>query len=267
MSEAGAQVAASAASATGPTPAARLVVVPGPDDVAATACRLVLEAEGRALARSGIFRVALAGGSTPRRLYRLLAASGEASFRHWQVFFGDERWAPKGHAYLNATMAREALLNPAGFRTEQVHPIDLGAGSPARAAFLYEFELRRRLAARPGAMPCFDLVLLGLGADGHTASLFPGSSALEAARGEAVVATWAPAPEAWRVTLTAEAINAAREVVFLVSGADKAEALRGVLEPGARGDLPAALIRPPLAPAVFVADEAAAGLLDLHRVP
>lgn len=262
MSEAGLQVEAVA------TPARpRLVVVPGPDDVAATACRLVLDAERRARARSGLFRVALAGGSTPRRLYRLLAASPEASFRHWQVFLGDERWVPEGHADLNATMARETLLEPAGLRPEQFHPIDVRAGSPQRAAFLYEFELRRRLAAAPGAMPCFDLVLLGLGADGHTASLFPGSTALEAAAGRAVVATWAPVPMAWRVTLTAGAINAAREVVFLVSGADKSGALRAVLEPGGAGSPPASLIRPQRAPAVFVADKDAASLLDPHRLP
>jgi len=236
----------------------RVIVVPGPEDVAAAARALVLEGEREALARSGMFRVALAGGSTPRRLYELLAASPDADFANWHVFFGDERWVPADHLDSNARMAREALLDRVAIPHQQVHAIDTSAGSPARAACLYAMTLRRKLAPAPGELPRFDLVLLGLGADGHTASLFPGSSALVAAAADLAVATWAEGAGAWRVTLTAGVLGAARAVVFLVSGADKAEALRRVLGSDGTDEPPAALVRPSAGSLTFVVDEAAA---------
>ncbi|MFN2425447.1 MAG: 6-phosphogluconolactonase [Candidatus Binatia bacterium] len=235
----------------------RWIVVAGPGDVAAAACRLVLDAEREALARSGTFRIALSGGSTPRRLYELLSSSDEATFASWRVFFGDERWVPADHPDSNFRMACEALLDHVPIPSHQVHRIDTSSGSPEKAAYLYSMTLRRGLAPDPGETPRFDLVLLGLGSDGHTASLFPGSSALAAAPGEIAVATWVTAQSAWRVTLTAQVLCAARAVVFLVSGRDKAPALRRVRE-GSAGAPPASLVRPTDGTLTFVVDEAAA---------
>jgi len=260
-------------------PNPRVVVVHGPEEVAEAALRVVLQAQREALERSGQFHIALAGGSTPRRLYQLLASSGDAEFSNWHVYFGDERWVPADHPDNNARMATQALLDRVAIPRSQVHAIDTTSGAPDRAAQLYSLTLRRRLASQPGAVPRLDLALLGLGADGHTASLFPGSSALTAAAGALVVATWAPAVRGWRVTMTSAVLNAARAVVFLVSGSDKAEALAGVLGDGgtalaldavpATEPAPASRIRPPDGTLTFVIDEDAAARLgaDLRPTP
>jgi 6-phosphogluconolactonase len=234
----------------------RVIVVKDAEAVAAAACDLVMEAERQALARDGVFRIALSGGSTPRRLHKLLAARSDAHFARWQVFFGDERWVPPDHADSNFRMARETLLDHVAIPLANVHPIDTRAGSPKQAAFLYSWTLKRRLPVPAGGLPRFDLVLLGLGADGHTASLFPGSTALDAAPPQLAVATWAPSQGAWRVTLTAPLLNAARAVVFLVSGRDKADALEKAMSSDAML-VPAAMIRPVDGTLTFVVDEAA----------
>lgn len=243
-----------------------LVVVRDSEEVARTACRLVLDRAREAIARDGQFRIALSGGSTPKRLYRMLADSGEARFENWHVFFGDERFVPPDHADSNYRMAREALLARVPIPASQVHAVETTSGSAERAAWLYSMTLRRRLPARDG-LPCFDLVLLGLGADGHTASLFPGSTALDAAAGEVAVATWAPSQKAWRITITTSLINAARAVAFLVSGADKAEALARTLDTNAPEPVPAASIHPANGTLAFVADEAAATKVSRPSIP
>ena len=238
-----------------------LLVVPGPEDVAQAALEGVVVAEREALARSGTFRIALAGGSTPRRLYQLLASRTDLHFAQWIVGFGDERWVSAKHPESNFGMAREALLAHVPIPERQVLAVDTAAGTSQRAAFLYSIALRRALAPAPGMLPRFDLVLLGLGADGHTASLFPDSSALTAPAGKIAVATWAPAPRAWRVTLTAEMVNAAREVLFVVSGMEKSKALARVMDDTRVGAPPAATIHPRDGKLSFVVDEAAAQLV------
>lgn len=236
---------------------ARVIVAADADAAAAEASRLLHEAERRALADHGTFGIALAGGSTPRRLYERIA--GEPfDFGCWLVFFGDERWVAPSHPDSNARMAREALLDRAAIPPHHVCAVDTNAGSPEKAAELYSRALRRRLPGRP---PQFDLVLLGLGADGHTASLFPGSAALEAPPGLVAVANWAPSVGAWRVTLTLSVINAAREVLFLVGGRDKADALARVVA-GRDERLPASRVHPAHGSVTFVVDEEAASLLD-----
>lgn len=239
----------------------RLIVVRGPAEVAAAARDLVIESEKDALAQRGRFHVALAGGSTPRRLYEELASCPLASFADWNVFFGDERWVDPTHPDSNYRMACETLLSRVPVPARQVHRIGAAKGSPAQAAELYALEVRRGLAAGPGEVPRFDLVLLGLGPDGHTASLFPGSTALRAGPKEVCVATWAPGPRAWRVTLTASVLNAARRALFVVSGADKAAAVVRALSPRQAAEVPAGLVRPSRGEAVFVLDEAAASAL------
>jgi 6-phosphogluconolactonase len=236
----------------------RVIVVAGPGEVAATARDLVLESEARALEARGRFTIALAGGATPRLLYEELAASLSARFDAWNVFFGDERWVPAGHPDSNFRMASEALLSRVPIPARQVHRIAAAASSPAKVAELHDYEIRRVLAPPPGTPARFDLVLLGLGADGHTASLFPGSTALVAEAGRLCVATWAPGPRAGRVTRPAAAITAARRVVFVVSGRDKADAVAKALSPDLPPPVPAGLIRPVPGELVYVLDEGAA---------
>jgi len=222
-----------------------LFVVESADDIATAACARVLESERKAIAESGSFSIALAGGSTPRKLYELLAQSTEATFPRWEVFFGDERWVPASDPASNARMARETLLDRARIPPHQIHPVDTGAGTPEKAAMLYSISVTRYVRPAPGDLPRVDLALLGLGADGHTASLFPGSSALSAGPRDIAVATFAPSQKAWRVTLTAGVLSAARAVLFLVSGADKAEAMSRLLDGDPSGNPPpASLVRP-----------------------
>jgi 6-phosphogluconolactonase len=192
----------------------------------------------------GYFAVALSGGSTPRRVYELLAGrefEGRVRWRDVHVFFGDERMVPPDSAESNYRMANEALLSKVRIPPENVHRID-GVGDAGANASAYESELRGLFGE--DELPRLDLVLLGMGDDGHTASLFPGTAALNETR-LWVAPNWVEKLGAWRVTLTAPVINAARHVTFLVAGAGKAERLREVLK-GAHepSRLPSQLIRP-----------------------
>ena len=189
--------------------------------MAAAAERFALAAD-RAIAATGKFAVSLAGGSTPERLYRLLATEPYRSRIGWprvQVFWGDERCVPPDHAASNYGMSRRALLDSVALLPENIHRIR-GEDPPHAAADAYEANLRSRCPAPVG---CFDLVLLGLGRDGHTASLFPGSGAVQE-RSRWVCAVSAPVPPS-RITLTPVILAAAREVIFLVTGSEKATAL------------------------------------------
>jgi len=220
-----------------------VVVVEDSDEVAGRALALVLAAERRAIEERGIFTIALSGGSTPRRLYELLAKCDVASFERWKVFFGDERWVPADDPASNYRMAREALLDHVAIPPAQVYPVDTTAGTAEKGAFLYSLTLMRSVPSQSEHYPELDLVLLGLGADGHTASLFPGSTALAARPRDLAVATFAPSQDAWRVTITAHVINAAHRVAFLVSGSEKAEALSRLVDGDAADPPPAALVR------------------------
>lgn len=201
-----------------------------------------------ALATRGVFHVSLSGGSTPRAAYEELALRG--AIDRWHFWFGDERCVPSDHAQSNYRMANEALFTPAGVPAQNVHRIR-GELEPERAALLYEAELEDVI----GTPPRLDLALLGMGADGHTASLFPGASALEE-RERLVVGVKGPEGGVARVTLTLVTLNAARAVVFLVQGREKAGALRRVLE---EADLPAGKVRPRHGSLDWIVDEAALG--------
>ena len=207
------------------------------------------------------FTVALAGGSTPRPLYQALAAPPYArsvDWARWQVFWGDERCVPPGHQESNYRMAREALLDRVPVPAGQVHRVR-GEADPQEAAAEYEAAVRRVLG---GGRPAFDLVLLGMGDDGHTASLFPGTDALREER-RLVVANWAPHLRAHRVTFTLPLINAARHVAFLVTDGSKAEAVKRVLEPSTgEAPMPAALVRPEAGALHWFLTEQAASLLS-----
>lgn len=228
--------------------------------------RAVAEAFADAMARGpakGRLSVALAGGSTPRRAYELLAADPlrqEIAWGRVHVFFGDERCVPPTDPRSNERMAREVLLDRVPIPREQIHPIRCGSDSRAEAR-RYEALLLRWF----GGSPRLDLALLGLGEDGHTASLKPGSAAL--GERERLVAAVPDRGEGFdRLTLTAPALNGAREVVFAVSGRSKAPALREVLEGHRRpSQFPAQLIHPAGGEPLWLADEAAAALLELTR--
>ena len=232
----------------------------------AEAERVVARAQ-EAIAARGRFLLALSGGSTPRPLYELLGTpplSGRIEWGRVHVFWGDERCVPPDHAESNYRMAREALLDRAPLPSSHVHRIR-GEDEPAEAALAYERLLRSYFGGEVGApRRSFDLVLLGMGRDGHTASLFPGGAAAQEPRRWVVPSHVAQPHPIWRVTLTPIVLNAAADVTFLVAGADKAARLREVLEGrAAEAKLPAQLIRPTHGALHWMVDAAAAA--QLHR--
>jgi 6-phosphogluconolactonase len=231
-------------------------------------CRVAEDVVGRAgqaIAQRRRFLLTLSGGSTPQPLYELLATPPYASRIEWQrvhVFWGDERCVPPEHPESNYHMARKALLEHVPLLPANVHRMR-GEDEPTQAADAYEQWLRRFFGVGDSeSVPAtsFDLVLLGMGTDGHTASLIPGSAAASEAR-RWVVASPGPQAKGWRLTLTPVLLNAAVDVMFLVSGAHKAEPLRVVLEERPRDPLPAQLIRPKHGPPHWMIDAAAASRL------
>ena len=236
----------------------RVRVFDDAEAVARAAARRIAGLAGLSIREKGTFALALAGGTTPRRVYELLAgaeAGGGVDWPNVHVFFGDERMVPPDHADSNYRMAQESLLSRVPIPPENVHRID-GLGDAAASASAYESELRGLFDGEE--WPRLDLVLLGMGDDGHTASLFPGTEALREDR-LWVAPNWVEKLGAWRVTLTAPAINAARHVLFLVNGAGKAARLREVLA-GARDPsrLPSQLVRPRGGALEWYVDRAAA---------
>ncbi|MFN3982397.1 MAG: 6-phosphogluconolactonase [Caldilinea sp.] len=204
-------------------------VTPTADDLAHVACEIIAAAATASIGRRRFFRIALAGGSTTRAVYRLLADDPYMDFRRWQIFWSDERCVPPTSPESNYRMAKETLLDRLAEPPALVFRM-AGEGDPDAAALAYERAVRELVPPNPaagtGETPRFDLILLGMGADGHTASLFPGSPAL-AEQERLVVATAAPTGQP-RLTFTYPLINAARRVLILVSGAEKAATLRAV---------------------------------------
>jgi 6-phosphogluconolactonase len=215
--------------------------------------------------RRGRFTVALSGGSTPKAIFGLLAADKAAGRNKlpWdkvQVFFGDERHVPPDHPDSNYRMANESLLSKVSIPPANVHRVRAELDA-ARAAVEYENELRTVFGTRTEDVPCFDLIMLGLGPDGHTASLFPGSTALHERRA-LVAATWVEKLKSHRITFTYPLLNAAAEVLFVAGGADKADMLRNVLRGDPSGQIyPAQEVRPAAGRLLWLVDEAAAGKL------
>ena len=224
--------------------------------LAHAAAEVVVETLRAALAVRGRAALVLTGGSTPGPLYRHLAADYRSAL-DWErvdVFFGDERYVPHDDEDSNFLMARDTLLDGLPLSPDRIHPIPTGA-SPEADAHAYEETLRAYFGDGP---PAFDLLLLGMGADGHVASLFPGSPALDE-RDRWVVATKSPptSPIRDRITLTFPAINAARTVLFLVAGASKHDAFAAVH--GDPGDAPPAERVEPRDRLLWFVDEDAAG--------
>jgi len=213
-----------------------------------------------AVGRRGRFAAALSGGTTPVSFYERLAAPGpDLPWEKTHIFLADERCVPFDHPGSNFGMIEARLLRHVPIPPENIHPIQTRLG-PSVAAAGYEEEIRAFFGLKDGEFPGFDLILLGLGEDGHTASLFPGDAALaEKRRFAAAVARAAPDHD--RVTLTLPVINRAWVVVFLAAGGNKAAVLQAVLDRSGSG-LPAGLVRPSQGQTVFLADKDAASLLS-----
>lgn len=211
-----------------------------------------------AVAQHGHFSIVLSGGSTPRALYQLLAQQMFSQYVDWSkvyFFWGDERCVPPDDEQSNYRMARLALLDEVDVPLSNIYRMH-GEREPAEAAAAYEQQLHEFFRNRPP----FNLILLGLGDDGHTASLFPNTAALDETE-RWVAANYVPKLEAWRLTLTATAINTAQHVAFIVTGAGKAGVVHEVLEgPRQARELPSQLIQPDNL--TWFLDEAAARLLN-----
>jgi 6-phosphogluconolactonase len=212
------------------------------------AAETIVEHVSDCLQKQDIFSIALSGGSTPQRLYSLLA--NEAVLRDripWQrihFFWGDERHVPPGHPDSNYLMAYNALLSQAPIPSTNIHRFRSEDADAERAAADYELQIQRFFKSRAGEMPRFDFVLLGMGADGHTASLFPGTSALKETQ-RLVLANWVEKFQTFRLTLTPPVLNSAACILFLVAGKEKADAVKAILEGNFQPNrYPAQLIRP-----------------------
>jgi 6-phosphogluconolactonase len=237
-----------------------------PEELYDTAAALFADLAAEGVAARGRFTVVLSGGSTPRGLYELLASEKYRTRISWekvQFFWGDERCVPPDHPESNYRMAREVLLDQIPIPAENIHRMPAEREDHAVAAAQYEETLREFFQVPVGQWPRFDLILLGMGEDGHTASLFPWTPAL-AETERLVVANYVEKLGTHRLTLTVPVINQAAVVAFLVTGAPKASVLREVLE-GARhpGRLPSQLIRPEKGLLLFILDRAAAKELTI----
>ena len=243
--------------------APEIVIAEDPAALAEAAGHAIVEVAGKAVSTHGRFTVALAGGSTPRATYERLARPPLCDRMPWErtwVFFGDERGVAPDHPDSNYRMASQALLAKVPIPAAQIARIRGEADDPEAAAADYARHVGEVFACKRGELPRFDLILLGMGVDGHTGSLFPGSPVLkEVFRSVAAVhAAAASIPQ--RFTFTLPVINAAAHVMFLVAGPEKAKVLKAVLgEPSSA--LPAAMVRPSNGRLLWLLDRAAAALL------
>lgn len=242
----------------------QVIVVPDGDALARLAAETLASviAEARAQGRSAA--IALSGGSTPKKMGELLVSPPYIERVHWdaaEIFWGDERFVPLADSESNAGEALRTFLQHVPIPDERVHPFETEFDDPGVAAERYERDLRAVVPLREG-VPTFDLILLGMGDDGHTASLFPGTAAIHEDR-RLVIAHRIERLDAIRLTLTPPVLNAARQVVFLVGGSGKADTLHAVLDGELDVDrLPSQVVRPISGSLLWVIDEAAATRLD-----
>jgi 6-phosphogluconolactonase len=232
----------------------QLRVAPTAEDLARQAAEQVASAIDLALAQRDRAQIALAGGDTPRASYIRLGGE-HLPWERVDVLLGDERWVPADDPASNARMLAETLLAQAPAHHAGFHAVPTGEASPEASAEAYSGVLSRLCVGNP---PCFDVILLGLGEDGHTASLFPGSPALLEHQRSVTVGEGKGLP---RITLTAPVLSAARKVIFLVSGSGKREALKRLLDPAEPVQRTPARLVQPTSEIVILADaDAAAGI-------
>jgi 6-phosphogluconolactonase len=237
-----------------------LVVLPDGAAVAEEAARRFVALAQAAIKDDGRFSVALSGGSTPRALYQRLAQPphrDQVDWEHIHVYWGDERYVPPDDPESCFRMAREALLAHVPIHAANIYPVPTVGGTPEGTARAYAETLVATFGAE---LPHFDLILLGMGPDGHTASLFPGHPEIVAPSDALVVAVHdSPKPPPARISFTFKLINAAANLLFLVTGADKSATLRDVLRgPHDPARLPAQAVRPAQGALVWLVDAAAA---------
>ncbi len=251
-----------------PAPAQRDIrILADPAAITRRAADEFVKASADSVAQHGVFNVAFAGGSTPKALYSLLADDpayrSKLAWDKMRVFFGDERHVPPDHADSNFRMASEALFSKGLLKPEQIARIKGEYPDTEKAALEYELVLRTYFQLKDGEYPRFDLVLLGMGDEGHTLSLFPGTKALHPG-GRIVVHNWVGKFFTERVTITAETANHANRVMFMITRADKAPALKAVLEgPYEPEQLPAQFIEPQSGNALWLIDRDAAKMLTV----
>ena len=244
-------------------PSRHVVVKQTAEEATWVATEMVKHVICEAAGEGSICRLALAGGTTPHGLYLMLAGaalSGEVPWHNVEVFFGDERAVPQDHVESNYRMAQQTLLDHVPIQPQHIHPMPADAEELDRAAATYEAAIRSIVPpVSTGQLPAFDLILLGMGGDGHVASLFPGSDVLDETE-KLVAAYFVPVLGRNRMTFTFPLINAAKSIIFLVTGGDKARAVAALLSdaPPAADHLPAAGVRPAGGKVSFVLDAAAA---------
>ncbi len=240
-----------------------IVVCADVNEIAHEAANRFFQLSSECISRRGRFTVALSGGSTPAKLYEILSAPPFSDSIPWGsicFFWGDERCVPPDDPQSNYRLAYEKLLSRVGIPPENIFRVE-AEKAPNIAAADYSETIQKIL---PDSVPRFDLIFLGMGPDGHTASLFPDTTALQI-EDKIAVANYVEKFKAWRITLTASVINNAGNVIFMVSGADKAETLRKVLDGEWQPErLPSQLINPAHGRLTWLIDEAAAELLSFE---
>jgi 6-phosphogluconolactonase len=236
-----------------------------PAEVAKAAAELFTSAATKAVELRGLARIAISGGTTPKAMFALLADPAQPFIKQvpWDkldLYWVDERCVPPDHADSNYRMTKEALLSKVPLPAERIHRME-GELEPEVAAARYESTIRNSFKLEGAETPTFDLVLLGMGDDGHTASLFPHTEGLNELI-HIVIANHVPQKDTWRITLTSPVINQGREVAFLIEGAAKAQVLHNVLQGRYQPDTyPSQIIRPASGKLTFLLDSAAAAKL------
>jgi len=242
-------------------------VLPDSQTVAQAAADEFVRLAREALQRKGKFTVALSGGSTPRTLYSILAertqktTGPEIPWAQIHLFFGDERHVPPDHADSNYRMANEAMISKVPIPAANVHRIHTENKDAAAAAADYDRTLAEVFSLSSNGLPRFDLVFLGIGPDGHSASLFPDTTGVQELS-KRVVANWVPKFNSFRVTLTRPVLNNAAQVMLLICGADKAPALVEVMGSGDPNTYPVKYVQPRDGKLLWLLDKAAASRLD-----
>ena len=245
--------------------AAEIKVLKDLDEISRTAADMIVRQSSAIGSSAGPFTIALSGGSTPGKLYTRLGSkpyvNGRICWNDIHFFWGDERHVAPDHSQSNYRMASETLFASAPVPAQNLHRVHAEESDAAIAAEKYERELLSFFNLKTAQLPRFDCILLGIGPDGHTASLFPGTNALNEKR-RLVVANWVEKFQTHRITMTVPVLNNAALIIFLVSGNKKAEVLKEILEGDYRPELlPAQLIRPAHGRLLWLVDQAAAGCL------
>lgn len=232
------------------------------------AAEVIVAHLSESLRTQDFYSIALSGGSTPRRLYSLLANDAkmrdQIAWDRIHFFWSDERHVPPDHPDSNYQMAHEAMLSKAPIPSTHIHRVPAEGPDAVKAAENYEQHIRRFFKIEAGKLPRFNCVLLGMGPDGHTASLFPGTSALREHE-RLVVANWVEKFKSYRITLTVPVLNNADRILFLVGGGEKADILKAVLTGRQQSErYPAQLIRPKQGKLLWILDQSAASGLSFN---